>query len=163
MSTVEGPDTSGVGTLARLPSGRRTKWLVVAFWLLVAGLAFGPSASLTDAQKNDASAWLPSGAESTKVIDAASSFQSENEAPAVIVYERAAGVTPADLASVTAQVSEFNAIAEVKKDRSGRSRRRTARRSRSSSRSTPASAGWEAFGAVVDDMRAHRRRLPGRA
>ena len=147
------PDTSGVGWLAKLPSGRVTKWLVVVFWLVVAGLAFGPSASLTDAQKNDASAWLPSGAESTKVIDAASSFQSENEAPAVIVYERAAGVTPADLASVTAQVAKFNAVAEVKKDSVGPIPSQDGKAIQVVVPIDAGSAGWEAFGSVVDGLR----------
>jgi RND superfamily putative drug exporter len=47
------------------------------------------------------------------VIDAASAFQSENEAPTVVVYERTSGVTPADLQAVTGQLQRFTAIKEV--------------------------------------------------
>ena len=153
MSTVEGPDTSGVGWLAKLPSGRVSKWVIVAFWLVVAGLAFGPSGSLTGAQKNDASSWLPGGAESTKVIEAASAFQSENEAPAVIVYERASGVTPADLAAVQTQLAKFAAVPEVKKDVVGPIPSEDGKAIQVVVPIDAGSAGWEAFGTVVDGLR----------
>ncbi|MEO6145168.1 MAG: hypothetical protein ABIP19_14425, partial [Dermatophilaceae bacterium] len=66
---------AGVGRLAWLPAGRRSKWVVLVFWVIVAGVAFGPSGLLTGAQENDAVSWLPGGAESTRVIQAAETFQ----------------------------------------------------------------------------------------
>src|SRR5471030_2506951 len=99
---------SEVGKLAWLPAGRRSKWVVLVFWLVVAGFAVGPSGLLTGAQKNDAVSWLPGGAESTKVIQASEQFQPKDEIPAIVVYERAGGVTSQDVASVTAQVAKFN-------------------------------------------------------
>jgi RND superfamily putative drug exporter len=102
-----------VAKLARIPSGRRSKWAVVVFWLLVAGIAMGPAGLLTDAQKNDAAAWLPVNAESTKVIEALDKFPSSGDVPAVVVYERSGVVTPADRKAVVAQVKKFNALKVV--------------------------------------------------
>ncbi len=147
------PDTSRVGRLAKLPSGRVTKWVVVAFWVLVAALAMGPSGSLTGAQKNDSSAWLPSGAESTKVIQAVSAFQSENEAPTVVVYERPSGITPADLAAVSAQLPKFKAIPEVTKDPVGPIPSEDGKAIQVVVTIDAGSGGWQTLGTIVGQVR----------
>jgi RND superfamily putative drug exporter len=96
--------------LARVPGGRRTKWLVLIFWLLVVA-ALGPLAGkLTNAEKNDASAWLPAQAESTKVVNLQASFQSPNLFPAVVVYSRPSGLTPADRAKAASDVASFAGV-----------------------------------------------------
>jgi len=82
--------------LSEIPAGSWTKWVVVGFWLVVLVIALPLSSKLTGAEKNDASAWLPANAESTKVLDVQSRFQSPNIFPAVIVYQRASGLTAAD-------------------------------------------------------------------
>ncbi len=105
----------GPGGLARVPSGRGTKWVVVLFWLVVAALAFGPSGKLTGAQQNDAVTWLPATAESTAVIKAVQSFRPSDQVPAVLVYERPGGLTPADLQAVTTQLSQFARVKSVGK------------------------------------------------
>jgi len=87
-----------VGRLAWLPAGRRSKWAVLIFWLIVMAVAAGPASKLMGAQENDAVSWLPGGAESTRVIQASARFQSKDEIPAIVVYQRSGGVTPADLA-----------------------------------------------------------------
>src|SRR5499427_7674788 len=93
---------SRAGRLAEVPAGGWTKWLVVGFWVAVLVITFPLSAKLTGAEKNDAKTWLPANAESTKVVDVQSRFQSPNIFPAVIVYERASGLTAADRAKATA-------------------------------------------------------------
>ncbi|HLQ57340.1 MAG TPA: hypothetical protein VK162_24100 [Streptosporangiaceae bacterium] len=55
-----------VKAVASVPSGRRTKWLVLVFWLIVVALAGPLAGKLMGVEKNDASAWLPARAESTK-------------------------------------------------------------------------------------------------
>ena len=77
--------------IAGLPAGRRTKWLVLVFWLVLVALAGPLSGKLTGAEKNDASAWLPPKAESTQVLNLRSQFVSPNVYPAVVVYDRPAG------------------------------------------------------------------------
>jgi RND superfamily putative drug exporter len=96
--------------LARVPGGRRTKWLVLIFWLLVVA-ALGPLAGkLTNAEKNDASAWLPAKAESTKVVNLQASFQSPNIFTGVVVYSRPGGVTAADRAKAAADAHGFASV-----------------------------------------------------
>ncbi|HEX9041670.1 MAG TPA: hypothetical protein VF838_11670 [Trebonia sp.] len=55
--------------IAGIPAGRRAKWVVLAFWLVVV-VAAGPLAGkLTGAEKNNAQSWLPAKAESTRVLN----------------------------------------------------------------------------------------------
>jgi putative drug exporter of the RND superfamily len=96
--------------LAALVCGRRSKWIVLAFWL-VALVVLGPLAGkLSGAQKNDNSSWLPTNAESTAVINLQGKFQAHDTAYAVIVYERTSGITPQDQAKVAADAQAFARI-----------------------------------------------------
>jgi RND superfamily putative drug exporter len=92
---------SRVGGIAGLVSGRRSKWVVLVFWLVVVGVAGPLAGKLTGAQKNDNSSWLPGNAEATQVVELQKRFQSEDIAPAVIVYERTSGLTTADQRKVS--------------------------------------------------------------
>jgi RND superfamily putative drug exporter len=104
---------SGARRIAEIPAGSWTKWLVVGFWLVVMVVAFPLSSKLMGAEKNDASAWLPANAESTKVLDLQSHFQSPNVFPAVVVYERASGLTAADRAKAAGDARSFARLGGV--------------------------------------------------
>jgi len=105
--------TSTAGALARIPCGKRSKWVVLALWI-IAMMAMGPLAGkLTAAQKNDAVEWLPGSAESTQVFKLSENFGTADEAPAVVVYERPAGITPADIAVATQDVAKFKSVDNV--------------------------------------------------
>jgi len=93
--------------LAEIPAGSWTKWIVVGFWLVVLLIALPLSGKLMGAEKNNASAWLPGGAESTKVLDVQARFQSPNIFPAVVVYYRASGLTAGDRAKAAADARSF--------------------------------------------------------
>jgi putative drug exporter of the RND superfamily len=93
--------------LLRLPGGRRTKWAVLVFWLIVVAVAAPLSGKLTGAEKNDAQSWLPAKAESTQVLKLQSSFQSPNVFPAVVVYDRPTGLTAADRHKAIADAAAF--------------------------------------------------------
>jgi putative drug exporter of the RND superfamily len=56
------------------------------------GIAVG---KLQGAEKNDASSYLPSSAESTQEMNEQDLFQSKNLNPALVVYLRSTGVTAA--------------------------------------------------------------------
>jgi len=77
----------------------------VAIWVIVVAVAGPLGGKLNGAEKNDAKAWLPAAAESTKVLDLQARFQSPNIFPAVVVYERASGLTAADRAKAAADAS----------------------------------------------------------
>src|SRR4029077_3981458 len=64
-------------------------------------------------EKNNAQSWLPSSAESTKVLALQSRFQSANIYTRVVVYERPSGVTPADRAAAAADLQQFAAVPGV--------------------------------------------------
>ena len=96
--------------IAEIPAGSWTKWVVVGFWIVVLVLAFPLSKKLTGVEKNDLKYWLPANAESTKVLDVESRFQSPNVYAGVVVYLRPSGLTPADRAKAAADARKFAAI-----------------------------------------------------
>ena len=93
--------------IAEIPAGSWTKWVVVAVWAIVLVVTFPLSTKLTGAEKNDAKSWLPGNAESTKVVDVQSRFQSPNIDAAVVVYERAGGLTATDRAKAASDARKF--------------------------------------------------------
>jgi RND superfamily putative drug exporter len=95
------------------PAGRRAKWLVLVFWLILVVVAGPLSGKLTGAEKNDSSAWLPPKAESTQVLDLRSKVVSPNVYPAVVVYQRPSGVTAADKAKAAADAVKFAGVSGV--------------------------------------------------
>ena len=104
---------NGVRKLAEIPAGSWTKWVVMGFWVLVLVVALPLSSKLMGAEKNDASAWLPASAESTKVLNAQARFQSPNVYTGVVVYQRASGLTPADRAKAAADARRFAGVPGV--------------------------------------------------
>ncbi len=96
--------------LASLVCGRRSKYAVVAFWLVTIVVLGSFAAKLTGVEDNQASSWLPDSAESTKALNAQTAFQSENTFPALIVYERKGGLTEADKTKIAADAAGFQAF-----------------------------------------------------
>jgi RND superfamily putative drug exporter len=92
---------------AEFPAGSWTKWVVVGFWVVLLVITFSLAGKLTGAEKNEAKSWLPANAESTRVLDVQSHFQSPNVYPAVVVYQRTAGLTAADRAKAAADARAF--------------------------------------------------------
>ena len=88
--------------IATLPSGRRGKWLVLGVWILIVIAVFPAASMFEDAQKNEASSFLPGDVESTQVLDVLEEFGSADIAEAVIVYSREAGLTAEDRAAIEA-------------------------------------------------------------
>jgi RND superfamily putative drug exporter len=89
--------------VAAWPGGRRKKWVILAFWLLFTIAVAGSLAGkLTGAENNNTSAWLPGKAEATQVAALQQHFNAADTTAAVIVYQRASGITPADRAKAAA-------------------------------------------------------------
>ena len=81
-------------------SGRRRAWLlplvVVLLWLFVGGPLGSYAGRLSEVQKNDNASFLPTSAESTKVLDEFLGFTGRQSLPATVVFQRPGGLTPAD-------------------------------------------------------------------
>src|SRR5436190_23297338 len=80
----------------RLITHRRGKYLIIAFWVVLVAVAAPLAGKLSGAEENEAKSYLPATAESTRALAAQSGFASPNSLPAVVVYERPSGLTPAD-------------------------------------------------------------------
>src|SRR4051812_35118068 len=97
----------------RIIVGRKSKWAVVIFWLV---LIFGMGSlagKLQDAQKNDTKSWLPGSSESTQALDRQEAFKSSNTYEAVIVYSRDSGLTQADRAKITSDAPKFKTVGDL--------------------------------------------------
>ena len=91
-------------------TGKVTKWIVFAAWIIVFVVASGFAAKLTDVQNNEASSWLPASAESTEVLDELSTAVDPNDIPTLVVYDRSSGLTQDDLAAMDEQAAEIAKI-----------------------------------------------------
>ena len=89
-------------------TGPVTKWVVLAFWVVVLGVSSGFAGKLIDVQNNEAASWLPASAESTRALDMLAPFQDPNDIPTAVVYVRDAGLTPDDMAAIKTQVTELH-------------------------------------------------------
>jgi RND superfamily putative drug exporter len=116
-------------------------------------LAVAPAGKLTGAQENDAVSWLPGDAESTQVLQEMGQFQSSDEIPAIVVYERPGGVTPDDLAAVARQVSDFNDVEGVERDAVGPIPSEDQEALQVIVPVDAGSGGWESLAAAVESMR----------
>ena len=92
---------------------RWAKWVVLALSLVfLAGMgSFG--SKLTSVVDNDIASWLPGDAESTEVIQKAAAFSDPDDIPAIVLYVRDSGTTPADLAKATADAAELKGVDDV--------------------------------------------------
>ncbi|GFJ77586.1 MMPL family transporter [Phytohabitans houttuyneae] len=98
---------------AGLLTGRRTKYLIIVFWLVVVAIAGPLAGKLSSVQDDQVKSWLPGSAESTQVLDKQAAFSSPDMLPAVVVYERPSGLTDADKAKVAADAQQFGQLEDL--------------------------------------------------
>ncbi|GAA1513548.1 MMPL family transporter [Kribbella lupini] len=144
---------SGIGRLAALPCGKVSKWVVLVLWIAAIAVSFGPAGKLTGAQDNDAVSWLPGNAESTEVLKATARFSSPDEIPAVLVYERSSGLTPADQQAVAADVTAYGELEGVDREVVGPIPSEDGQALQVIVPINAGSGGWEVIGARAADLR----------
>ncbi|WP_436786999.1 MMPL family transporter [Yinghuangia sp. YIM S10712] len=99
--------------IAAKTCGRRSKWMVLAAWVIIV-VALSPlSGKLSDAQNNETAAWLPGSAESTKVVHEQEDFRDETTVLAVVVWENTGGLQDADRTAIADDMALFNGIKGV--------------------------------------------------
>src|SRR5688572_13035319 len=94
-------------------SNARRRWLLPALlvlgWLVVGGV-FGPyQGKLSEVQKNDNAAFLPSSAEATEVAELQERFVDEPTVPAIVVYLHRGGLTLDDARTIQGDVAKIRA------------------------------------------------------
>src|SRR3954447_8857409 len=136
-------------------SGRRFKWVVLVFWLVLAGVTAPLAAGLTDQQDNQISSWLPGDAESTQALEQQIALGSDPDIiPAVVVYERADGLTPADLAAIGEDAQAFGQIEELDGTVAGPIPSEDGQAAQIIVPLNVGPDGWQAIAPLVDDIRA---------
>jgi len=102
--------SSSPRSIFTVATGPRSKWVVFAIWLVGIFIAVGPAqlpTKFSDAENNESTSFLPGDAESTKALTATEDLQGGELAPAVIVYQRASGLTPADRAKIREDIGKL--------------------------------------------------------
>jgi len=86
-----------VTRLASIVSGRRTKWAVIAVWVVALVVLAGQGGKLGDETNNETESFLPASAESTEVLNILNDrFEGGDTTEALVVYRRTGGLTAAD-------------------------------------------------------------------
>ncbi len=90
-----------IKAIAAAVTGPRGRWLTVATWVLLGVAGLFAHAHLGDVTAAGQSSYLPSNAESTRVVDVLqSSYKGGNDVPVLIVFDREGGLTQADLDAI---------------------------------------------------------------
>ncbi len=98
--------------IARIVSGRRSKWIVLGVWFLALFAASGANlpGKFSDAEKNESRSFLPGSAESTKALAVTEKLQKGDTAPTVVVFRREGGLTKADRALIARDRAKLDAV-----------------------------------------------------
>jgi RND superfamily putative drug exporter len=141
--------------LAALPCGRKMKWAVLVFWIVMIGVLGGLAGKLNGAEKNDASSWLPGSAESTKALNLKTDhFQKDQSLPAIVVYERKSGITPDDLAKAASDKAAASNVKHVDAGKIiGPVPSKDGKAIQMIVPIVAGKTGWEAVGKAVDQVR----------
>src|SRR3954466_12505552 len=103
--------------LASIVAGRRTKWVVLAVWILALLITMPIGQKLSDVTTDDTESFLPASAESTEVVRKQDrDFQQGETDTAIVVYKRAGGLTPADKQKIASDAQLVQAAGKSKID-----------------------------------------------
>src|SRR3954465_8245226 len=89
--------------LASFVSGRKTKWVVLAIWIVAVFICLPIGAKVADIVDDRQEAFLPKDAQSTQVIKLQKSeFRGGQTVNALVIYQRPGGLQPSDRAKIAA-------------------------------------------------------------
>jgi putative drug exporter of the RND superfamily len=142
-------------------SSPRWKWVVLVFWLVVAGASAPLAAGLLDEQNNEISSWLPGDAESTLALEQQIALGSDPDlVPAVVIYERDGGLTAADLDAIGQDAQAFAQSEGLDGEVVGPIPSEDGQAAQVIVPLNPGAEGWEALAPLVDDLRAEASDAP---
>ncbi|MCX5196424.1 MMPL family transporter [Streptomyces sp. NBC_00249] len=128
------------------------KWVVLALWAVLLVPVLMLAGQLGDVEENDNSAWLPGNAESTKVVARAEHFQRADTVPAIVIYDRPGGVTPADMAEAQADTEAFKGMENVVGQPQGPEKAQDGKAIQTVVQVRKDKTGWEGIGKTVDEL-----------
>ena len=128
------------------------KWVVLVISLLVIGSMGFLGSKLTSVQNNENSSWLPSDAESTRVLEEARTFADPDAVPAVVLYERESGITKADAAKAAADAKDFANLDLVSGEIIGPIPSKDGQALQTVVTYSIGSDGWEVLPDIVDEL-----------
>ena len=132
----------------------RLKWVILLFWLVLAAVSAPLAGGLTEQQDNEISSWLPGDAESTLALERQIELGSDPDTiPAVVVYERADGLTAADNDAVAEDARVFAQLEALDGDVVGPIPSEDGQAVQLIVPLNVGEGGWEAIGPLVADMR----------
>jgi RND superfamily putative drug exporter len=100
-----------VSSFAKLVTGRRSKWVVLAIWIVAVAVMSPLGSKLQDETEDDTASFLPSSSESTEVVHLLDDrFASQETSQGLIVYQRDGGLTEADKQKIAADADELEAL-----------------------------------------------------
>jgi putative drug exporter of the RND superfamily len=101
--------------LASIVAGRRTKWVVLAVWILALLITMPIGQKLGDVTTDNTESFLPASAESTEVVrKLTNDFPQGETDTGIIVYERSGGLTAADKQKIGADAQAIQAAGKDK-------------------------------------------------
>lgn len=89
-------------------TGRKTKYLVVLFWVALLMVAGSKAGNFEKVQINTSESYLPGSAESLKVIEAEQQLPGGEQLPGLLVFQRDSGLTEEDREAVEAAAQSLN-------------------------------------------------------
>jgi putative drug exporter of the RND superfamily len=96
--------------VASVVTGRRSKWVVLVVWVFAVFAVFPLGSKLSDKTTDDTQSYLPASAESTKVVKSLDDDFNQGETDdAIVVYQRAGGLTAADKEKIRADAQKIEA------------------------------------------------------
>ena len=93
--------------LARLVTGRRQRWGILAFWIVVIAITAPIASRIGEVENNGNKAFLPGSSDSFRAIELQETFDSGDTTAAAIIYHRDSGLTEEDRAKVEADQLAF--------------------------------------------------------
>jgi RND superfamily putative drug exporter len=101
--------------LASIVTGRRSKWVILAVWIVAVVAVFPLGSKLSDKTTDDTQSFLPASAESTKVVKSLDEDFAQGETDdAIVVYRRDGGLSAADRQKIRADAQKIQAAGPEK-------------------------------------------------
>lgn len=100
-----------MGSLATFVTGRRSKWAVLAVWIVAFVVMMPLGGKLADETEDDTASFLPASADSTKVVELLDERFDEGETTqGLIVYQRDGGLTADDREKIATDAEQAEAL-----------------------------------------------------